>query len=344
MKYNPFGLDIGANSIKAVWLSEQKSGYQLLAALTLPTPSKGMLSESPLDQEEMVQAIKKIVTDGKITSQYVNIALPENQVYTRVLEMPILSDKELSSAIYWEAEQYIPVPLQNVTLDWKVLQRPANSSGETKMEVFLVGAPTSLIDKYQKVLMMSGLTISSIETEIISIIRALASSNKFPNSLILNIGAVSTSLAIIKENVIVFTYSISIGGIAINRAIATDFGFTMSQAEEYKRAYGISQDTLGGKIGQATAPVITSIVVEVKKALALYNEKYKDAAPIQQILLCGGTAKLPGIDLFFAKNCGVETVIANPWNILASQQVPKEILDNAVDYTIAVGLAMRNYE
>lgn len=344
MKYKPFGLDIGASSMKAVWIGQQKTGFQLLSALVMPTPQKGMLSESPLDQEEMAGAIKKLVTEGKITTTYVNIALPENQVYTRVLEMPVLSDKELSSAIYWEAEQYIPVPLGNLTLDWKVLQRPANGAQDTKMHVLLVGAPTSLIDKYQSILTMAGLSILAIETEILSAIRALVIGEHFPNTIIVNIGAVSTSLAIIKEKVMMFTYSTAIGGTALNRAIATDFGFSLNQAEEYKKVYGISKRVFGGKIGQATTPVLSSIVNEVKKAIALYSEKYKNTTPIAQILLCGGTAKLPGIDLFFAQNCGVETVIANPWNVLASQQVPKEVLDNATDYTIAVGLAIRDYE
>jgi type IV pilus assembly protein PilM len=136
----------------------------------------------------------------------------------------------------------------------------------------------------------------------------------------------------------------SVGGSAINRAIATDFGLTLQQAEEYKKVYGVSGKSLGGKIGQATEPILNSILMEVKKSLAFYSQKYKDEGPIRQILLSGGTAKLPGIDLFFANNSGIETAIANPWKVLSSQTIPKEVLDNASDYTIAVGLAMRNYE
>jgi type IV pilus assembly protein PilM len=142
----------------------------------------------------------------------------------------------------------------------------------------------------------------------------------------------------------VFTYSMSIGGAAINRAIATDFGLTPQQAEEYKRVYGISGKSLGGKIGKATEPILNSILGEIKKSIAFYSQKYKDDSPIRQIILSGGTAKLPGIEVFFANNSGIETAIANPWKVLASQQMPKEILDNASDYTIAVGLAMRDYE
>src|SRR5256885_1007854 len=107
---NLFGLDIGTNTLKAVWLNRVGTGFEFNACSVLPTPAKGMYSESQLDEEEMVKAIKKAVSDAKITTPYANIALPEGQVYTRVIEMPVLSDKELSTAIYWEAEQYIPIP------------------------------------------------------------------------------------------------------------------------------------------------------------------------------------------------------------------------------------------
>lgn len=341
MKNTPFGLDIGTSSMKAVWLSQEKNGFLLNAVATVPTPEKGVLSESPLDQQDIAAAVQNLVQEANITTKLVNIAISENQVYTRVLEMPVLSDKELSSAIYWEAEQHIPLPLPSITLDWSVLYRP--KEGESgKMQVLLVGAPTIIINKYQRFIEMAGLTIASIETEILSVIRATIIGENFPNSIIVHVGAVGTLLAIVKNGVVVFTYFIPIGGIAITRAIASDFAFSTPQAEEYKRTYGYSSKTLEGKIGKATEPILMSILTEVKKAISFYNEKYLNEAPITQIILSGGSAKLPGMDLFFVKNCGIEVVLSNPWKILKNQTIPKEILDNASEYTVSVGLAMKN--
>lgn len=343
MNKKPFGLDIGASTIKVVWLEKKDQGFILKASAITPTPAKGMLSESPLDEEEMAQAIQKAAVSSRIDSRYVNVALPENQVYTKVLEMPVLSDRELRSAIYWEAEQYIPVPLSNVTLTWNVLNRPVKPQASDKMIVLMVGAPTLLVSKYQKIITMAGYSISSMETEITSTVRSLVWGENFPTSIIVNIGAISTSIVIIRNSVMSFTYSMSVGGAAINRAIATDFGFTPDQAEEYKKVYGVSDKALGGKIGQATSPILSTIVTEVKKSIAYYSQKYRDL-PIRQIILAGGTANLPGIDTFFANNTSVETVTANPWKILVPSQIPKEVLDNGADYAIAVGLAMRGYE
>src|SRR5581483_825895 len=213
MKGKVVGLDIGATSIKAVWLTKgARGGYTLDAAFITPAPVKGMISESPLDQEEMAKAIRTIISNSHIQTPFANIALPENQVYTRVLEMPTLTDKELSSAIYWEAEQYIPVPLETMVLDWRVLNR-STTPGVTseKMQVLLVGAPKTLIARYQKALSLASVIPHVVETEILSSIRALSSTQNFPNSLVVHIGAVSTSLAIVKDAGIVFTYSIPTG-------------------------------------------------------------------------------------------------------------------------------------
>ena len=332
MNKKPFGLDIGISSIKVVWLSHLKEGYLLDASIMSPTPSKGMLSESPLDEEEMASAIAKTVENAKITTKFVNVALPENQVYTKVVEMPVLSDKELSSAIFWESEQNIPVPLSTITLAWNVLKRPQKAIGNEKMQVLMVGAPTTFVNKYQKILSMAGLRVNAMETEILSIIRALVLSEDFPSSLIINIGSISTSLAIVREAVMIFTYSIPTGGMAINRAISTDFGLTPDQAEEYKKIYGVSKEAFGGKIGKATEPILNSILTEIKKALVFYSDKYRDDKPIRQVLLTGGTAKLPGVDIFFTNSTGIETATANPWKIIGNQNVlPKQILDSGPD-------------
>src|SRR3990167_11484124 len=173
MNRKSFGLDIGVSNIKAVELGADKNSFRLNACIVVPSPPKGMLSESPVDEEEMAQAIKKAVDDAGISGKRVNVALPENQVYTKVVEMPYLSDRELASAIYWEAEQYIPIPLPSVSLSWNIIKRSAKPQPNEKMEVLMVGAPALIVKKYQKVVGMAGLTINNMETEILSTVRAL---------------------------------------------------------------------------------------------------------------------------------------------------------------------------
>ena len=344
MKSNTFGLDIGTTAMKVVWLNRENNTISYNTSLSIPTPIQGMQSESPFDHQEMAQIINKLVIDAKITTNDVNIALPESHAFTKVIEMPVLSDHELANAIYWEAEQYIPVPLESVTLAWSKLRTIKGTLPEEKMQVLLVAASKELIKRYQTILDLAGLTIVSVETEILAVVRSLISSKNAPTSLVTNIGAMSTSLGIVQNGLLVFNYSVPLGGVALTRAIASDFGLQLSQAEEYKRGYGLSDKNFGGKVGKAIQPILTALLTEVKKAITFYTEKYKSDSPISQMLLTGGGASLPGLAVYFAQNLGFESVLANPWKMLNVIGVPQQIESKGQEYSVAVGLALKEYE
>ena len=343
MKSNTFGLDIGTTTIKVVSLERENNIVSYNTSLMAPTPVQGMQSESPFDHQEMAQIINKLVIDAKIATNNVAIALPENHAFTKVIEMPVLSEKELANAIYWEAEQYIPVPLDSVTLAWSKL-RIFNALPDEKMQVLLVAAPKDLIKRYQSILDIAGLTIVSIETEILAILRSMLSVKNMPTTLIVHIGALSTTLGIVQGNTLIFNYPLPLGGIALTRAIASDFGLQIEQAEEYKRVYGLSDKNFGGKVGKAIEPILVSLLTEIKKAMTFYTEKYKNDSPISQILLTGGSASLPGLPVYFAQNLGIESVLANPWKMLNIQRVPQQVEMKGPEYSVAIGLALKEYE
>ncbi len=344
MKSDAFGLDIGSSKIKAVWLHSEKDVLSYGSATVAATPTPGIQSESPFDHQELAQAINKLVSDAKITTNKVVIALPENHIFTKVIEMPMLSDKELSSAIYWGAEEHIPAPMDTMSLGWSIIKKPHAGGTNQKMQVLLVAAPIQLIKRYQTILELSGLSVVAVESEMLAIIRGTFRSPNPPTSIIMGIGSLNTSLAIIQGGVMVFNYSIPLGGVAMTRAIASDFGLNISQAEEYKKTYGLSDKNLGGKVGAALNPIFTNISIELKKAIEFYNEKYKNESPITQIMLTGASANLPGIDLFFVKNIGIETVIINPWKMLNISGVPPQLQQMGPEFTVACGLALKDYE
>lgn len=343
-KNTVLGLDIGSASMKAVCFSQTPDGnYLLSAAYNTPAPEKGMQSDSTLDQEEMADSLRKMVKEAQIATPYVHVALSESQVYTRVIEMPILSEKELASAIYWEAEQYIPVPLSEITFDYVVIKKPERPDANSKMRVLLVGAATQLINKYKNIISLAGLSLVSLETEILSVVRLLRHIHRDEvlTGIVVNIGASTASFVILNDAEMTFTYSVPLGGIAVTRAIATGFGFALTQAEEYKKTYGISQTNLEGKIARAAEPVLSAIVSEIKRAAAFYAEKHPNEEPLRHIILSGGSAKLIGLEAYFVKQCGMDTSVVNPWSIVQSQQLPPELLANAPEYSVAVGLAMK---
>lgn len=337
-----FGLDIGTTSVKAVEVVPFKKELRLLAANSLPTPPKGMVSESEIDQQVMAGTIKRLVEMAKIDTKLTNVALPENQVFTRVIEMPILSDKELTSAIKWESEQYIPLPEASVSLDWEVLRIEKEKN---MMEVLLVGAPTNLIARYQKVLTMAGLNAVYMETELLAAARSLVSFSEIhPAAIIINIGANTTDLGVFKEGKLVVGYTVPTGSAALTRAIAQEFGFDTNQAEQYKKTYGLNEGALEGKIAVIVKPILESIASEVKKAISFFQNKNFVDGEIKRIILAGGGAKLPELPVFFANSLGIETELANPWRrLVVDRNLFKVQLNEMSLYSVATGLALREY-
>jgi type IV pilus assembly protein PilM len=334
------GIDIGSHSIKLIELAREGDQVAITAAGSMPTPPKAITSMVQADLEAVAVSLKQLIKDTGTKTRNVNIALPESKVFTRVIEVPQLSPRELSSAIKWEAEQYIPLPLDQVNVDFTVL-RDSKQTGTNKMQVLLVAAPKALIDKYLTIMEMADLSVVGAETEIIATSRAVGRS--IPNIktvMVVSLGAQTSDIAILQSGVLMFTRSVSAGGEALTRAIAQNLDFNLTQAEEYKRAYGLQKDKLEGKITTATKPIMDTIVNEVKRALAFFEEKNKEDH-VETIMISGGTARLPGMVIYLAEALGVEVQLVNPWIGVAKDARFNVLNTEGPNFCVAVGLALR---
>jgi type IV pilus assembly protein PilM len=187
---------------------------------------------------------------------------------------------------------------------------------------------------------MAGLEPVSLEPEIIAISRSLVGQSPTP-TLIINLGAATTDISIVRNGVLTFTRSIASGGEALARAVAKEMGFELSQAEEYKRTYGLEEDKLEGKILAAVKPIFDTVIEEIKRSLVFYQEKYPEE-PIKIVSLCGGTAKLPGLVVYLAQNLGIETQIGNPWvTVSHDPKLFPKIDEEGPVFAVALGLAMK---
>ncbi len=339
---NHFGLDIGTQNIKVVQLSGSTEAPNFVTASMFPTPKQAFVSEAPQDIATLAAAIKTLHRESKITTTRVATALPESQIFTRVVEMPELTKDEIKSAIEYEAEQYVPLPLSEVRLTWEVLSSKVDANRKKIQEVLLVAAPNTLIDKYLNVLKTAGLNPVAIETETTSIVRALVQRiDGAPTTLVTSIGASTTDLTIIDNAQISFTRSIATGGQALARAVANDLGFEMDQAVEYMKTYGLDSTQLEGKVMQSLKPVFDVIVNEIRRALAYYISKHADRQ-VKRVIVTGGTAKLPSLVVYLAEALGLEVQIGNPWDgIKLPESSSKKLIEEGTSYSVAVGLALK---
>lgn len=335
------GLDIGVSSIKVVELSKDNNVYKLVSLGSIKSPSPGMVSDSDLDLEAVSAAIKKLFLAAKIEEKEVTCALLESKVFTRVIDdLPYLSDSELGSAIRYASEEFIPLPIAEVNLNWQVLSRAANQKGRTV--VFVVASPKSVVQKYIKVINLAGLHPKALETEIIAAVRSLAGANPFsPTTLIVQMGGATTDFAVTSKGLILLTRSISTGGAALTRALAQGFNFEATQAEEYKKVYGLLPDQLEGKVFAALKPTADVIMEEARRVVEAYLAK-NPQNPIKRVVLSGGGAKLPGLVIYMASGLGLEVQEADPWYFVAKEKgVKVRLSQDAPAYSVAVGLALR---
>lgn len=340
MKSKTFGLDIGSTSIKAVWLGKRGKTISLESIVSAPSTSKGILSDSSLDRKMYADSIKEILKSAAITIPNVNISIPESQVYAKVIEMPELSEQEVSAALKWEMEQHIPLPLDQVKTSWQILDHISHESKRV-MNVLIVAAPTGIIEKYERILSEASLVTNIIETEIVSVHRALTPVfNANAADVIVHLGASTTNVALVRGGVINMIFSIPLGGIAITRAIAVDFGIDANQAENFKRAYGLSQNVFEGKIGKSLEPILQTIVGDIRKAVLSFKEK--NNLEVAQIILSGGSALLPGLHIFFTNILGIQVLVGNCFQVHGIANVPQEVIEDAPSYNVVVGLSLRD--
>lgn len=333
-----FGLDIGNNSIKAVQLEKRGEGFALVAAGIAGSTGNGIMGTDN-DLKLIGEAVKKLVSETKIPSKEVNISIPEAQAFTRLIKLPYLSDEEVASAISWQAEPYIPIPIEEASISHVILERHEPRAQEAGgVDVLLVASPKSLIQRYLKVAEVAGLNVVSIETELIAMARSLCPSAA--TSVIIDLGALTTDIAVVKNKQVIVSRSITTAGDTLTRAISTALSVNPEQAESYKKTYGLDAVQLEGKLKETIAPVFNVIIEEVKKSIQYYKTEIKRDDPVTLAIVAGGGSGLPGIIPYLSENLGIEVGVGDPFaNISKDPVLAQTLASYGPLYSVAVGLA-----
>lgn len=340
MSAQSFGLDIGRSFIKVVQAKVAGDNKLLTAAGSVPTPSGGMQSDSQIELKKISESVKECVKLAKAEGNSCNVSIVESQAVTRLVQMPNLTDKELSSAINWEADKYIPLPLKEVNLQYKVVTRyPVGDDKGGKMDVLLVAAPKRVVEKYLQVVKDAGLKMAAIETESAALARALSRGVE-AGLVLVSFGSVSTEVVAVREGNVIFTRSIATGGEALTRAIMAEFNLQHQQAEQYKHAYGLVESQLGGKVANVLKPVLEVILGELTRAIE-FSKTHMQANQLARIAICGGGAYLPGISEFITRRTSLEVSLADPWDSFGKEGLILKLPGQGGFYATATGLAVR---
>lgn len=329
-----FGLDIGSSSIKIVELSGRRVNTAVIAANPIGKVGVDLV---PTEQSSLIDAVKSLLSVNKIKTKKVVVSIPESLVFTRVMSFPFMSTPELATAIKWEAEQVIPYPIDKLDLSWVVLYKPKSNLSTEKMKVLVVAVPTKVSNAYVNFLDILGLEVVRVENEIVSLDRSMIIAKKVPGvTLAVDIGFSNSKMAVVDTSQIFTNYLSSLGGMAFTRIVADSFKLSVSQAEEYKRTYGLEKKLFEGKLFKAMEPVLSGLSGDIKKVIASYTTSYPDRK-IDRIILCGGGAYLTGLTEILKEQTGLELVIGNAFDGFS---VPENVKNMGSVYAVAAGLAI----
>lgn len=357
LKPESFGLDLSDSSLKIVKLKKKRKS--LILASWFETKLKpGIIQNGEIKNEDSLSNIIKdslLKVEGeKINTRYVVASLPEGRTFLKVIQMPLMGESELKKAVYFEAENHIPLPIQDIYLDSQIIKPFYNHLEHA--DVLLVAQPKKIVETYASCLKKAGLVIRALESESGAIVRSLIKEEKSGCPLILiDIGASRTIFVIFSGHSLRFTTSVHNYLSELDKAISQALKVNIKEAEKIKLEYGIKFDSEGKskKIYEAAEPLLTNFIEQIKRHLDYYeshasHEHLRSEEELLsngiKIYLSGEEATLKGLSEFLSLKLNLLVEIGNPWiNILPEppEKVPELSYQESLRYTIALGLALR---
>ncbi|MFA5124523.1 MAG: type IV pilus assembly protein PilM [Patescibacteria group bacterium] len=363
-KNNYLGVDLGSSSIKVVELANY-SGRPRLVTYGFTEKSPTNISESGIisDVEETAAILKEVCKKSKVTANKAVAALPNFSVFTSILTLPSLSKKDLAAAISWEAKKIIPMPLEEIILDWKIVEefevggdtdklpeisqetnplKKIFSKPKKNVRVLLTGASKQLIKKYIDIFAKCGLTLLSLETESFALVRSLLGDDK-STVMIIDMGAATSSLVVVSKGVPVLSRSLELGGQALTKAISMALNVNLDRAEQFKQDLSLDSETSENSLPQTVEKSFAPILNEISYTVNLYQDS--NNTKIDKLILTGGTALLGHLPGYLSNTFNINTVIGDPWARVVYPVDLKPILDRVgARFAVPVGLAMREIE
>lgn len=338
------GIDIGTTSIKVAELRYADgvfhlTGYGILTNYGhLERINDAIQTRTfKVMEENTAKLLDALLKHAKIDATNAVMSVPAFSAFTTTVDFPVMSRREIAQSVPYQARQFVPVPLNEVLIDWQIVEESVG-----KLVVLLVAIPNDIVGRYIKIAKLAHLKLSAMELEAISLARCLMSKDPTP-SLLVDIGGRSTTFSITDKTTVRLTTSIDISGGDLSQVIATGLSIDPFRAEEIKKAYGLKPPPGQESVAHLMLPLIETIKSESYRVIENYARR--TGVRVSQIVLTGGSANLPGLLEYWAKDSPYKVIKGDPFELgyirYVSHLAPiiKEI---GTSLTVACGLAMRN--
>jgi len=355
MAFNPFrmffpkkmlGIDIGTSSIKVVEISRWGGGRTLENYGEIKS---GSLLKEPfrtykrgnylLSSYFASRAIKAILEEAKIKTRAAMFSIPDFSTFFVSFDLPPMTEKEIPDAIRFNAPQYIPLPVSETTLDWRLISGTPGDN-RSNLKVLVVAVANQIVQEYQRVAQMAGLELYALEAEALAIVRSLIKNNRKTICLV-DIGAQSTTVNIIDKGILKKSFSFDFSGNQLTYGVASALDKGYGEAEEIKCKEGLLSKEKN--IKETLYFSIDPLLAQIKNIINELSQT--EGKEIERVDLTGGTANLPGLKEYFEEVLKKEIGIPNCFSDFLYPPILTETLEEmGPRYSVAVGVAMGGLE
>jgi type IV pilus assembly protein PilM len=339
------GLDIGSSAVKAVELKPAGKSFRVAAYGAEPVPPDAIVDGAIIDAGAVAEAIRQVFERNKaFKGKDVCASLSGNAVIVKKIALPVMTESELDESIYWEAEQYIPFDIQDVNLDYQILDPGTGPDSRGSMEVLLVAAKKEKIGDYTGVIAQAG------RTPVIVDVDAFALQNAFDVNygldaaqviVLLNAGASAININILQGEQSMFTRDISIGGNAYTEAVQKELDLPHESAEQLKK--GIPVDGASFEEAQPVLRAVTeNVLLEVQKTFDFFKAT-ASSDRIDRIMLSGGASRVDGFRDMLHERFAAPVEEFDPFRAIVwdPKKLGRDAVEHASTAAVAVGLALR---
>lgn len=337
-----FGLDIGTTSVRVVQLSRSGKDWSLQHYGIAPVDIKVASSDAPDDQRQLGEVIMTAIGQSGIRARDVVLGIPSSKMFATVVDMPEMSQAELAATIKYQAEQYIPMSLDEAKVDWALLGKSPNDA--TKNEVLLASVANSFSESRLDLIEGLGFNVIAIEPDSLAIARALLPSGDSGAHLIVEVGDFTTDIVMTYGDAPRLIRSVPTGMQSLVKVVAQNLNVEPQQATQFIIKFGLQPDKLEGQVLRALELTIDQFVAEVTKSVKFFQTRYQSITLGSMILSNYGVA-IPGFAAYLSEKVGLKSEQGNPWQrIRVSTADQAKLQPLSAQFAVAIGLAQRGGE
>lgn len=344
-KERSLGVDFGTSSIKVVQLAFEDNKFVLETYGEIKAEQLPDNSPTPtisLQEEELAEMIKQVISATKAKPENVNLSVPIFSSFVTMLELPVMNSQELQQAVPFQARKYVPVPLEEVVLDWNIAGQVKSANGNEMLNILLVAIPNELVQRHVRIAKMAGMPVASLEMETFALSRAVVNKDDPAVVCLVDIGAHSTDIAITEKGVVQLAHNIDIAGMFLTQNLARSMNVPASRAEILKQSLSNKQFENAANLQEILVPFFDLIVNEVTRTIDEFSSV--TGKKVTRLVLSGGASLQNTLVPYFSQKFPFEVVLANPFRDVSFP----EALSNTIkiigpSYAIATGLAMHQF-